>query len=442
MPVLNKQIKAFITYDPFIDNSSNTVATLFELSDISLTYAKNKQQYYSTSDSRYSLYVFKSIDVSILAQSDVDLIISVIKEFSNYLSSSVIEAKQQIITGFTSYYNTQLSLGVLGNLDYNNLITYNGITATDYLTFIINDITVSIWLNDDTFKNFYPDYEIDYILPFSNFEAIINVPGDFITALDTFNIVDFNTRIDQSKNNYPPTYSKTINIPYKVPNTNIYKDCFFAFNIYGAQGNYNYILKLGLYNYLTNVLNLNPVYLESIFPDMLKINEFFIIPRWEKIALPSFIGNNGINSQIALSFTEPFDIDKFITFYTDTTFMSQNTYNVPFDYNNILLQIVNGLHSEQTLQDFKTLYSDLITVTSTHPDFSRMSSKTQQFITILENMIYVADSDSSTEMFNKIISNTNFNFTTITRNNIEYVTIFFDKHQYYMIPKYKFLQLV
>lgn len=437
-----KEIKGFITRDDFVSSSNEITSQVYELSDIGYTYSKYKQQYYSSSDPIYSLYVFKLNELSSLEQGSVDDIVNVIKQFSSFLTSSLVTNKQQSIILFTNNYNSNFTTKQVTNFNYNTIISENNIKTVDYLTFTINEIVCNIWLSDSVFKAFYPEYDINVILPFSNFTSIVNNTSEFITALDNINLIEFNSRIEENKSNYPPTYTKMINIPYKVPNTSVIKNCYFAFNIYGLQGNYDYILKLELYNQLVNNMGLDGNYIESIFPTILNINEFFITPRWEKMSIPSQIGQIGINSQIALSYNQTFDLDKFITIYNNVNYLRENTYNVPFDYNNILLQITNGYYTEDNVKDFYAYYNDLITVTSTHPDFARMKQRTQKFITLLENMLNIANVDNSTELFNNILQNNDYHFTIISRAGISYLSFFYEDHQYYLIPKYVYISLL
>lgn len=437
-----KLIKAFITRDDFVNNSPNIVSSIYEISDKALTYSKNKQQFYSTLDSRYSLYLFNIQNGTTLLQNEVNNIIKVVSSFATFLTNTTITSKQNIIISFTNDFNTQNPTNPVTNLNYNQDITHNSIKAPDYLNFTIDNVECSIWLSNEHFLLFYPNYEINIVLPFQDFTTIINNTPSFITALDAFNLLEFNSRIESNKENHPTTYTKILNIPYRVPNTTVYKNCYFAFNIYGTQGNYDFILKLELYNYLTTTLGFNGNLIEQLFPSILNINEFFITPRWERMAIPSQIGQIGINSQISLTYTEGFDINKFIKIFTDQNYLRNNTYNVPFDYNNILLHITNGYYTETQYKDFKTYYPDFITITSTHPDFSRMSLKTQRFITLLETLLNVSNCDNAVELFNKIIQNTNYNLSIINRAGVEYLTVFYDRHQYYVLPKYELLRLL
>lgn len=437
-----KIIKAFVTRDDFINNTANVVSSIYELSDKALTYSKNKQQFYSTIDSKYSLYLFNIENGTSLLQNEVNDIIKVISSFTTFLTNTTITVKQNIIISFTNEFNTQNPTSQITNLNYSQDISYNGVRAPDYLSFTIDNIDCSIWLSNEHFELFYPNYEISIVFPFHNFTTIFNNASSMITALNTFNLVEFNTRVELDKEDKPTTYTAILNIPYKVPNTSINRDCYFAFNIYGGQGNYDFILRLELYNYLTNTLGFNGNLIEQLFPTILNINEFFITPRWERIAIPSQIGQVGINSQLSLTYNEEFDLNKFIKIYTNTNYLKNNTYSVPFDYNNILLYITNGYYTEAQYKDFKNYYSDFITVTSIHPDFSRMSTRTQRFISLLETLLNVSDCNSSSELFNNILQITDYSLNIIDRGGVSYLTTFFDKHQYYIIPKYEQLSLL
>lgn len=438
---MSKEIKGFVTRDDFIIPSNDQTSPLYELSDISLSYSKNKQQYYSSLNNLYSLYVFKMVQGTNLTQSETDDIISVVIGFSNFLTSSLVTNKQQAIVLFTNDFNLSNPSRQVTNLNYNTIITHNNIKSVDYITFTISGVTCTIWLSDSVFRAFYPEYEVSIVLPFEDFHIKINNTSEFITAVDNFNLIEFNRRIEFNKDNNPTTYTKIMNIQYRVPNTSVYKNCYFAFNIYGLQGNYDHILKLELYNYLTNTLNLAGEFVENIFPTILNINEFFITPRWDKVAIPSHVGSIGISSQVSLSYSEPFDLDNFIKIYNNVNYLKNNTYNVPFDYNNLLLQVTNGYYTEDDVKDFRLYFSDFIAVTSTHPDFSRMSQRTQKFVSLLENIIDVSNSPNATEMFNKILQNVDYHFTIITRNGVTYLSYLYEKHQIYVIPKYQFLLL-
>lgn len=436
-----RQIRGFVTCDSFIDNNNGVIAPIYELSDMGMTYSRQKQQYVSTIDSTFSLFVFKEIENDGLTQSEINNIINIVKEFALYCTTvQLTEAQDRIIT-FTANYNAANSSQPVSDLKYTTLIQTENLTAPGYISFTVSGINCSIWLNDAAFRGYYPDYEIQIVYPFSNFNAIVANVSAMVEAITNFSLVQFNTRIEQAKGTYPTTYVKMLNIPYRIPGTQIQKDCYFAFNQYGAQGNYDYVLKLKLYEALL-ALGLTSEYVENIFPSILKINEFFITPRWDRFAIPTQIGQNGILTQITRAYGDTFDLTTYVKVYPDVDYLRNNSYNVPYDYNNIMLTVSNGYYTEEAEKDFKTYYGDIITVTSTHPDFGRMSTKSQQFMTLLENMLEIADSETSVKMFNKMLANNDYVFNMITRQGVWYLSIFFDKHQIYVIPKFEYTRLM
>jgi len=440
----NRQIKAFVTRDDFITPGNTEVSSIFELSDIANTYSLNKKVYHSDLLPAYSLHVFKQTGEGSIV-SEVNTICEVVRKFSEYVTNNLAFSKSQVIILFTNQYNLSNLLKPISNFTYNNIITENNIKAPDYMTFTIANIDCSIWLSDENFKVFYPHYDVNIITPFPEFVNIINNSNLMLTNLNDFNLIEFNRRIEENKANIPTTYTRILNIPYKAPNTSVTRNCYFAFNIYGLQGDYDHILKLELYEYLVNILGINNHTIESLFPNILKINEFFIIPRWDKVAIPTRVGSIGISSQVSKTYTETFDMDKFVTVFTtdnNNNYLRNNTYNVPYDYNNILLHIVNGYYTEANVKDFREYYNDLISVTSTHSDFARMSSRTQRFVSLLEHMLDVSNCNNQTELFNNILQNVDYYFTIIVRNGITFISFRQDDHQYYLIPKYQFLERV
>lgn len=438
---MTRQIKAFVTCDHYINNNPGVVEPLYELSTIGLTYSKEKQQYYSDEQPEYSLYVFKQIEQTGMTQSEVNTVLNVVKRFTDFASANTQMDKNGLIMNYLQQFNLMYPATQVSDLRVTTLLTSGNLVGPDFMSFVVRGITCSIWLNDLSFRGFYTDYEIDIVFPFDDFDLKIQNGAAVIEALNAFTLVEFNNRIEQAKGSFPTTHSKILNIPYRLPNSTVTRDCHFAFNQYGGQGNYDYILKLELYQYLLE-LGLTSEYIESIFPTILKINEFFITPRWDRMAIPSHVGEYGVRSQITSAFAEVFDLTKFVKVYTDVDYLRNNSYNVPYDYNNLMLTISNGYYTEDAVKDFKARYSDMITVPTTHPDFARMSPRTMQFMALLESMLVIADSNNTVEMFTKMVDNENYVFNMINRQGVWYLSMFFSGHQYYLIPKYEYMTLL
>ena len=435
---MSKQIKGFVTCDSYIDNAPGTVAPIYEISDQGSTYAKEKQQYVSTVDSLYSLHVFHHEEADLLSVEEVNAVLDVVKQFVAYVSANRTVTKQSAVIAFMNNYNIGSALSVVSEMTVASLLDLGDTVAPDYLSFTVRGVQCAIWLSDSSFRGFYPHYEIDIVFPFVDFEATVNSGPAMMAAITSFNLVAFNKRIEEAKNNHPTTHTAILNIPYKLPNSTVVRDVHFAFNQYGSQGNYDYVLKLKLYEYLIS-LGLTSSYIESIFPSILKINEFFITPRWKSMAIPSQVGQVGIMSQVSRAYDTDFDLNKFIKVYADLAFLKMNSYNVPYDYNNLLLTVTNGFYSDDLVKDFRGVYKDLISVTTTSPEFSRMSRVTQRLVTLLESMLLICDSETPTQMFTKMMDNELYDFNILTRQGVSYLSVQYEGHQIYMIPKFEYV---
>lgn len=435
-----KTIKAFCSRDDFIDNNQNIISNVFELSDKSNSYAKDKQTYYYNTNPVYSLKVFNSSG-GILTQNEASTVISFIDYFIQFASTNINMVGQQLQVNAVAAYNNSYPTTEVTNFSMVNVITEQNIRTAEYYYFTIDDIECMIWVSDGLFSILYPDYIVDKIMPVANFNTIINTPSSFITELDNFDLVEFTNRIDLAKSEYPTTNTRVVNVPYVVPNTTVTKNCYFGFNIYGEQGNYIDLIKLELYEYLHTVVGLSQIQIESIFPSLLEINEFFITPRWDKIGISSQVGQSAIYSQISKSYVETFDIDKFVPMFPNQHLQDQ-TYNVPAVYNNLLIQVTNGYYTEHQFKDFLLYYSDILSLASSQPDFSRMSSRTQNFLIILNTTLSLSNSDTFLELFNKLINNNlSLTYKLRVRNGITYLTTRFEDHVYYSIPKYEFIRV-
>lgn len=436
---MSKILKAFITRDDFVTPSNVEVAPIYELSDDSFTYAKRKETVYPSSFPNYAIHSFGYLVENKLSENEANIITRAVVEFVSHITSDPFSSKSKIISGFLTRHNSLFPLSPISDVDYNAVISYKGTRAPDYFIFKIEDVECSIWLANNTFSKLYPSYDIDIITPFDNFATVLNNTQETLNAILEFSLIEFNDRIEVKKDGYPPTLTRVMNIPFRIPNTELDRDCYFAFNIYGINGNHEHILRLELYKYLTEVLGIPPAKVESLFPTILNINEFFIIPRWDRFSIPAQVGQVSIGSQISKTYHETVDLGKFVKVYDNEAFVRTNTYSVPSTYNNLLLHVLNGYRSNPAVKDFLMYYNDIITVNSMHPDFNRMRTRTQRFMTLLENMLSIADSNSRVELFSKLSQNRDYNFNITERVGVTYLTVQFLEHQYYVIPLYEYL---
>lgn len=436
-----KEIRCFIENAALAIPNTRKTSPIYELSEEGKTFAKRKERRTIKGDDKNLLHSFHVTDENELDADETKTIIQVVESFNLYLETVTIEKKPIIITNFTAFYNETFKAN-LKDFSYNEIINVNKKKYPDYLTFTLGNLACAVWLSDKSFKLFYPLYDIDVVTPFEEFDRVVKNAPEMIEALNKFDLNKFGIRIDEIKEGFPSTYTQMLNVPYRPRKDAKEIDCWFGFNIYGEAGNYEYLMRDELYKYLKN-LGLDDEFIEEHFPSIFRVNEFFFVPEWEDYALPSRVGQGSINSQVIKAYTSPFRMNWYVKAYQDSdTYIKNNTYNVPLAYNNILCRVLNGKYSLDEVKDFKVYFKDLITVNSTNPDFARMSERTQRFVIMISFMIACADAKNETELFNNLMSNNSVNrdhkFSITRRMEIGYISIQFEKHRYYMIPRYEF----
>ena len=436
-----KEIFAFAVRDNLIDNQANAIAPVFEISDICLTFAKEKATHTSSTDRSSSLIVFKTNDGQLLTQAETDLGCGLLSEVTQFLATTSQTAPLVLGGSFTAYYNAKYPAKQLTQLSFSDIRTSGTVKAPEYIVATFGDtLKFFIWTSNRAFRSMYPFYQIDIVLPVDNFKEKLINGTSFNAEISTFEFPAFINKMETAKGDNIETAARVLNIPYYAPGATTGNPCYFGFIVYGEQGDYEFLFRLNLYDYLIS-LGISSQLILSSFPDLLKVNEFFITPRWDLQAIPSRVGEGVINSQLTNTFASNFDIAKFIPRYADLTALKAATSNVPVEYNNLLLLITDGEFSTANLKAFRSYFSDFISISSQHPDFSRMSSRTQQFAIFLEYALRVANTSSYSEMLEVMGNIASYAFRTITREGVTYVSAFLDKHQFYILPKHEFLRL-
>ncbi len=436
-----KELKGFVTCDTLINNEKGVISPVMEISDLGLTYSKNRKQYYSDVDPIYSLHAFWGDEERVLKQKEVNNIINVVVKFTAYITKAITPNKQEMMIQFTNFYNQLNPVKPVTNFIFNNVIKNNDKKSVDYLSFTVDGFNCCIWLSDLMFQAFYPHYDISIVLPILDFKQTISNIGKFTEALKQFDLEDFNRRIEADKGNNPTTYSRIMNIPLHMPNSKVTKPCYFGFNIYGAAGNYDYILKQALYDYLVNELKIPQEIIDILFPTLKQFNEIFVIPMFSRIAIPSQVGKNCIYSQVTATYTEPFDIAKFVSAYYNIHYFKKATYNLSSNYNNMMLRVVNPEFGEPGFENFFDIYNDLITVSSMDPDYARMKQRSQRIITLFEAALPIADTIDPTSTFNAVLKNKDYKFSLVTRKGVTYITVRSEIYQLFLLPKWEFERL-
>ena len=436
-----KEIRCFLINNSYIIPSNRNVSPVYELSSEGYTFAKHRQEVWIEEKERavLSFHYTKETELNV---EEASLIFKVVEAFVQDISTKVIDNKSEIIANFIRAYN-QVNPKKIVSLDYNTIIEFDGAKYPDFITFEVDNLICSVWLSDQSFKVFYPLYDIDIVTPFARFDDVLDNVEEMVYELEIFDLSVFAERIDQTKEGYPSTYSKILNVPYYPTKKGPAIDCYFGFNVYGRQGNYDHLIRDELYDYLNKDKGKSPEWIEEHFPDIFKVNEFFIVPLWDRYAIPFKVGQGSVNSQVIETFEDEFNVPLFVqTYDTDIVDLKKNTYNVPFNHSHLLAHVVNGRYSTEDIRKFTDYYNDYICVPTPHPDFSRMKERTQRFITMMEYMLEIADSMTETEIFSKIMAVKEHSFSLSKRSGVNFISVLYRDHRYYVVPRYEYENII
>jgi len=435
--VMQQDIIGFLTRDDFTNNNSEAVSDVLEISSLALSYARDKKTWAKLGEYKTEFILFKEKTAGYVTDSSADVILEVGRTFVDFLLTQRDHSVPEIIANYVSSFNLSHSY----KITYLHLVTYkerpiiNDIKAIEFTT--DNGLDVYLFLSDKFFITLYPFYEIIATYPIENFYSLVTHEQEFVNALQNFSIEEFNQRMDESKGRYPVTSYRVINIPY-LKSDNSFMPCYFGFVVYGNVGEFEDVLLLFLYDEMIRN-GLSDSFIRQRFPGIFEINEFFVIPWYDKIAMEANDFQTRIYSQVTKTYSENITIQKYLPSYNTIDHIKNRTYNVPTEYNNILLRVVDGFYSKRDYRYFPTVYPDIVTISTTDMDFYRMSVKTRTMVETLLKALYIADSSDDNEMITKLTSSIyTQGFRYRLRNGFYYIAFRYNNTLFHVLPRHQY----
>lgn len=443
---MKKEFKCFFTDTRFVLPDTHQVSEVFELSVIGRTFSKRVEERKLPNDENHIIFSFNHDDSNKMSDTDLKNIILIMTGFFDIVKELATDSKNEIISTFMSYHNGKGG-DLLSSFDYNSIIEHPKGRYPDYVSFETESMVASIWCSNNSFMLFYPLYDNQSVWPFSNFPDIVRNSSQMTEALANVQYTDLIDRINAGNEGYPPTTFKLLNIPYYPVEGANPITCNFGFNIWGKDGAYDHNLKETLLTDLKD-LGLTDEFIEIHFPDIYKVNEFYMTPEWARLAIPSKTGQGSVNSQVTKSFDEVNNLAHFLKVYRDAPdHLRKETYDVPYAYNNILIRVTNGRFTDVANRDFIKLYPDIVTSPTTHGVFGTMKKETQELLIMWNYLFDIADVLDQTTAIGKIMSTNNstadrnYQFALGVRGGVTYITAVFRSHRYYIVPRFEYTRI-
>ncbi len=417
-------LKGFVEILDFVNNNPNETSPLGEISTFSMTFTKDRKEYFNTAIPNYRLVGISNYDSITGDQITINedlytLCMNVVNTLRTYSLNKVppLDNNDLIATIYADYYN------IVTNFQFQDMISYNNVTIPGYITFTAYDTDVFLWTSDSAFKNQYPDYSITVIPPLPNINDFTKTGSQVRTELAELSPSDQMVAVQTAKVNNPETVVRGLTIDYVDPvNRSLKTPVTWYFLIYGLNGDDIDVIKDAAIDYLHNNSTQPDSFWELIFPDLFTRTQFIITPNWNKKAIPDLTVTAGIYSSVIQVNNDIELVPPLIPMY-DPDYVKKNTYFTTHPYRNLGLFITNGTNNKTGYTDWLQLFPDYLPLDTTSLDFNRMSQYTINFLLMLEKLLIASETSTKYNI-------TNYIFRMRNISNVTYLSMIYDNVKY------------
>lgn len=425
-----KILKGFIVNQNLMSNVPGVIADFGEISTWSLTYTKERGEYHDPNVPGYRLVSARSYDTETgeieapqtLINETIGMAVKTMQYVSQNLRPYDVEDFRNTLLAL--FYNRayNINIGVFRNGDTLALPEWISWQSTNH-----DNTFVRIWFSNDAFADQFDEYEMTVIPPLDNLDDFFLLPGEVKTKLESVSFSELIEKVQDAKNYHPETYIRSLTFDYIPPNNSEPITTRWSMLIYGIAGDNIDSIKDAFIDYVLANSTHSRTEWERIIPSLFKRTEFILLPRWDKYSIPNLLIEEGLYS----SLSDPLEVIAFCKHnvpYYSNTHVERNITIVPHDYKAISIYVVNGTANIEGKEKFNLLFRDYIPVASTSLDFNRMSTKTREWLLMLQELIILAE---TTDEFSSLPRK----FRRIFRENQLYVSTVVDNVHYLMLTK-------
>jgi len=426
-------LKGFIEHALFNSATPGKISTIGELSTLSMTYSRITNTYLSAISADMTLYTFTSANNATPAK--LPLAISDhVMDISKYVYEHTIEVQTQVfatellqnlLTVFVTSADTFECGEIVSDGDYS---VPEWISWHTKLTDVDGSNVIKIWFSDVSFQAQYDDFEILVIPPMKPLDLFFNPSSMVKASLASVTPSEMMDRIQLAKEGSPETVVRAETYLYYDPfnKTNTIPTTW-NFLIYGMAGNNIDAINDALVAYILANSTKTKDQWAQIIPEIFKHTEFIIIPKWNDYGIPNRTLEAGIYSPIT-NVSGISTIVNSINLEYPASHINANIDVVANPYKSLALLVIGSPDNRDAKFKIGDIFSDYIAVLSTSNDFSRMSQSTQDWATLLSNMLYIAES-----MY--LHTSVPAGMSKVVRNGILYLACRFMNINYLVVAK-------
>lgn len=387
-------IKGFVQIDDFVTNVKGQVYHIGELSDYGRTFSKEKSETSSSNYPGYTLIGLKTtndIDAYVApTPSLAEEIFGVVRTALAYTRShvrpfSVDDFAQSISADFYE----RISGFSFGDFSDNSVVALP--QWMSWVSLSQNNIKIKVWLSDSALRNQYDEYSIDVIPPLDVIDQLFLPYNQALTQVNTRNLTSIGPVIAEKRGDHRETSLcfDAFGFVNVLDNAQV-NPVVWTSLVYGPAGDNIDARKDAVVKYITENTDVAISVWEQIFPELFQRTEFFIIPRWDKQAVP----NRTQLAQLYSTYVDPTESLTWACSYLsdiDPVKVRARLTCMPYGYKELSLMVVGGSSNPGGVSRIESVYPDYLPLPNTSIDFDRMQTDTKTWVLFLESLLMDAE---------------------------------------------------
>lgn len=428
------ELKGFFEYPGYIDNTSDQVAVLGEISDNSLTFAKDKTVHTGSSTPNTALISFHSVRDDSVVQVDgvykdqtLKLGEYIFKQAqSGTITNNATALRQMVMAEFNGVIATFTSGAMVsnGNAWMPEYVEYKLVNTTG------EDNHCIVWLADNSFAAQYDGYIIEIIQPVLPVDDFFKDPLIVKQLLDSYDIVTKLEAAQATRGVYPYTHLKAFEFDYVNPaDTTKRWPAKWLVVVYGEAGNNPDLIKDAIVKDILDQSTHPRGDWETILPDLFLTTEFIFTPLWNKYSVPNAEFRAGLYSPM-------FDANTDLKYvlrtargpaYSDA-FVKANYQSGVNIYKSVAFGVVGNPQNRNGVTKFYAKFPQYVVAETGSGDANRVDPETLQWMMLFSKLLKAAETMTQYTSVPSGISR-------MVRDSIVYASAFYKNVNYMVASK-------
>lgn len=407
-------LKGFVGYGALADNNPDVTAVLGELSTFARTFSKDRALYSTESatapNSTVDLTVFSSKNA---AAADLAVPAPYATLLLQIAAWSYRQAGLGTFTMSADSYRQALLIefsGKVRDVVVGAMVDNGALKLPGAVTFFINpdslgatwdpavranldESRIKLWFSDDRFRREYDEYTYEFLAPLDRLDDFFLPPATVRERVLARSFQQLTQQIRDRSAQKPFTYLRSDSFDYHDPNDATFTVATdWTYLIYGAAGDNIDAIKEELIRWILANSEHTREEWAVIFPDIFTATEFIVMAMANQFAIENSPINRGVYSPLVnWNQALAMGLEVFTgTGYNEAHIKSNLTIST-MPYKSLAIVLCGGPENRLGQTRFEQHYPDYLNVSTSHPDFGRMSLETQGLVKMWEQMVAVAE---------------------------------------------------